>query len=128
MIQAEHRFPRFIFSCFRFLTVCTRPMDIAFALDSSDDVSSFQWQQQKDFVKEVIESLQVGPDGVHTGIMSYGAMPSVDLKLNVQNKDKQRLLQTLQGLDRAVGRRNIASLLDASKNEVGEISLRILFP
>ena len=93
-------------------------MDVAFALDSSDDVNAFQWQQQKDFVKHVIDGLKIAPDGVHTGIVSYAAMPSIDLKLNVRSKDKQQLFETVQGLGRAVGRRNIGGLLDMSKYEV----------
>ncbi|XP_028394319.1 uncharacterized protein LOC114518504 isoform X2 [Dendronephthya gigantea] len=99
-------------------SVCSKPLDVAFALDSSEDVSSFQWQRQKDFVSQVIDGLQIAPDGVHTGIVAYGAMPTVDLKLNVRNKDKQALLQSVAGLRRAVGKRNIGSLLDMSKYKV----------
>ena len=101
-----------------FLVVCSKPLDVAFALDSSDDVSSFQWQRQKDFVSDVIDGLQIAPNGVHTGIVAYAAMPTVDLKLNVRSKDKQALLQNVAGLRRAVGQRNIASLLDMSKYQV----------
>lgn len=103
--------------CF-FPTVCSKPLDVAFALDSSDDVSSFQWQRQKDFVSQVINSLRVAPKGVHAGIVAYAAMPRVDLKLNVRNKDKQALLHSVAGLRRAVGERNIGSLLDMSKYQV----------
>ena len=98
--------------------MCSKPLDVAFALDSSDDVSSFQWQRQKDLVSDVIDGLQIAPNGVHTGIVAYAAMPTVDLKLNVRSKDKQALLQNVAGIRRAVGQRNIASLLDMSKYQV----------
>jgi hypothetical protein len=100
------------------IAVCSKPLDVAFALDSSDDVSNFQWQRQKDFVSQIIDGLQIAPDGVHTGIVAYGAMPSVDLKLNVRDKDKQALIESVAGLRRAVGQRNIGSLLDMSKYQV----------
>ena len=101
-----------------FLVACSKPLDVAFALDSSDDVSSFQWQRQKDFVSKVIDGLQIAPDGVHTGIVAYAAIPTVDLRLDVRSEDKMALLQSLAGLRRAVGERNIGSLLDMSKYQV----------
>ena len=90
-------------------------MDVAFAQDSSDDVNSFQWQQQKDFVKQVIDGLRIAPDGVHASIMAYVATPSIELKLNVGNKDKQQLLNTVKELGRAAGQRDTGGLLDMSK-------------
>ena len=91
---------------------------MAFALDSSDDVNAFQWQREKDFVSEVIDGLRIAPDGVHTGIVSYAANPTVDLQMNVRTKNKQGLLQSVGGLRRAMGQRNIGSLLDTSKDQV----------
>ena len=89
-----------------FVTVCPHSMDIVFALDSSSDVHSTQWNQQKIFMKTIVNSFLIEERGTHAGIVAYSTIPSISMKLGERNV-RQEVNKALSDLPRDMGNRNL---------------------
>ncbi|KAF5892100.1 collagen alpha-3(VI) chain isoform X3, partial [Clarias magur] len=85
--------------------------DIIFLIDGSDGVGrEFPIIQQ--FVREVVETLDVGENKFQVSVVQYGDTPQVDFYLN-SHKTKEEVLNALQGLRQRGGRkRNLGRALD----------------
>jgi len=83
-------------------------MDLVFALDSSTDVATNQWTQQKDFMKKVAGGFQVQEGGTHAGVVAYSTIPSISMKLGERNV-KEEVDKALNDLPRDPGNRNLVS-------------------
>ena len=96
---------------FSFLsTACLHQLDIVFALDSSTDVASNQWTQQKEFMKKVVDGFQVGEGGTHAGVVAYSTIPSISMKLGERNV-KEEVDNAFNDLPRDPGNRNLVSYI-----------------
>lgn len=52
---------------------CHRPADLVFLIDGSYSISPPDWIKGKRFVSYLINSLDIGPDSIHVGIVVYGS-------------------------------------------------------
>lgn len=68
-----------------------KPMDIAFAVDSSDDISSQNWQYIIQFLQAMVDGIgNVNPfsTGTRFGLVSYANAPVVGFKFNTLSGSK----------------------------------------
>ena len=47
------------------------PADVVFLMDASDSITELQWEQEKNFVSELIDSLEVERTAIHVGVIVY---------------------------------------------------------
>ena len=82
---------------------CDLPADVVFLLDASASIKSGEWEQEKDFVGILIDSLAVERHAIHVGMIVYSTEIGqvVDLqpfKNRAQLKaELPKLVQTSQG-------------------------------
>ena len=56
-------------------------MDLAFILDSSGSVGSDNFQQVKDFVKDVVDFFNIGTSGTHVAVVTYSTYTRLEFNL-----------------------------------------------
>ena len=56
-------------------------MDLAFILDSSGSVGSYNFQQVKNFVKNVVDFFNIGVSGTHVAVVTYSTYPKLEFNL-----------------------------------------------
>lgn len=61
---------------------CSRSVDFAILVDSSGSVSRRNFARLKDFLKNLVSTLQISEDGWHVGIIAYSTRPEVVLRFN----------------------------------------------
>ncbi|KAM9486840.1 collagen alpha-3(VI) chain-like [Clarias gariepinus] len=85
--------------------------DIIFLVDGSDGIGrEFPIIQQ--FVREVVETLDVGENKIRVSVVQYGDTPQVDFYLN-SHRTKEEVLNALQALRQRGGRkRNLGRAFD----------------
>lgn len=65
--------------CFSFSErVCYQTTDLGFIIDSSDSISSQDFEQQKAFVKAVAQGFRISAEGTRVGVMSYSSRPFIN--------------------------------------------------
>lgn len=57
-------------------------MDFAFILDGSGSISAKNWVRIKDFVKRIVDSFDVSPQGTQFALLEYSDEPKVYLRFN----------------------------------------------
>ena len=67
---------------FILLGSCPVSVDFAFILDGSGSISRKNWGRIKDFVKQIIDSFGVSPEGTHFALLEYSDEPKVYLRFN----------------------------------------------
>ena len=63
---------------------CPTKLDLAFVLDSSGSIQYFNeqsWADMLSFVAGVVARLDIGPDSVHVGVITFGSLAQVDIYL-----------------------------------------------
>ncbi|GFS04086.1 von Willebrand factor [Elysia marginata] len=50
---------------------CDVPADVVFLMDASDSITETQWEEERNFVLELIESLEVERTAIHVGVIVY---------------------------------------------------------
>ncbi|KAK3737699.1 hypothetical protein QZH41_008038 [Actinostola sp. cb2023] len=61
---------------------CRTIVDVAFLIDSSGSIRRSQWPVMLSFVKKIIGSLEISPQGSHVAAVSYSTDPKVDFTFN----------------------------------------------
>ena len=56
-------------------------MDLAFILDSSGSVGSDNFQQVKNFVKDVVDFFNIGTSGTHVAVVTYSTYTRLEFNL-----------------------------------------------
>ena len=56
-------------------------MDLAFILDSSGSVGSYNFQQVKNFVKDVVDFFNIGTSGTHVAVVTYSTSTWLEFNL-----------------------------------------------
>ena len=56
-------------------------MDLAFILDSSGSVGSYNFNQVKNFVKNVVDFFNIGASGTHVAVVTYSTYPRLEFNL-----------------------------------------------
>ena len=56
---------------------------MVFLLDSSSTIGKDNFRKLEDFLKDVVQDLNISPDGVHVGLMQYSSYPSLEFPLDM---------------------------------------------
>ena len=56
-------------------------MDLAFILDCSGSVGSYNFQQVKNFVKDVVDFFNIGTSGTHVAVVTYSTSTRLEFNL-----------------------------------------------
>ncbi|MFT7815039.1 collagen alpha-3(VI) chain [Arapaima gigas] len=85
--------------------------DVVFVIDSSDDMI-YHFPVIQEFIRRVLENLNVGENIIRVGVVQYSDSASVDLYLN-SHTTKEGVLNAVKGLRHKGGRkRNLGRALD----------------
>ena len=82
------------FLFFNFTDCTESKSDIVFVLDSSGSVGEDNFKVMKDFVKSVVQNLNIGPDNTKVGVITFSRYPVIRLHLD-DYTDKTALLQAI---------------------------------
>ncbi|XP_076841853.1 matrilin-3b isoform X2 [Brachyhypopomus gauderio] len=79
--------------------VCkSRPLDLVFIIDSSRSVRPAEFEKVKVFLSDMVDSLDVGPDGTHVGLINYASTVKIEFRLNTHGS-KAEVKQAFSRLD-----------------------------
>ncbi|XP_073702285.1 collagen alpha-3(VI) chain isoform X3 [Garra rufa] len=91
--------------------------DIIFVIDGSEGVGR-EFPIIQEFVRRVVENLNVGENKIRVGVVQYGDLPSPDIYLN-SHRTKEGVLNGIKELRQRGGRqRNLGRALDLVSREV----------
>ncbi|XP_064163109.1 integrin alpha-2-like isoform X1 [Anguilla rostrata] len=62
------------------IQTCGGPMDVAIVLDGSNSI--WPWNPVVNFLKKLLENLDIGPDNTQVSVVQYAVDPSFEFKLN----------------------------------------------
>ena len=80
------------------MTECkTGRLDIAFVVDGSGSVGGEHFNTAKDFISEIVDNFDIGPDGVRVGFIQFDSNPTVDIRMN-QYRDKTTLQRAIMNI------------------------------
>ncbi|MBN3315480.1 ITA2 protein, partial [Atractosteus spatula] len=82
------------------LQQCGGPMDIAIVLDGSNSI--WPWPPIQNFLKNLIQNLNIGPNDAQVSIIQYAVNPSFEFKLN-QYKSKKEMIDAASKIDQKLG-------------------------
>ena len=77
---------------------------MVFLLDSSSTIGRDNFRKLEDFLKDVVQDLNVSPDGVHVGLMQYSSYPSLEFPLD-RHTSRYDVLKAIDNVS-SVGRRD----------------------
>ncbi|XP_041936501.1 collagen alpha-3(VI) chain-like isoform X4 [Alosa sapidissima] len=91
--------------------------DVIFLIDGSDGVGR-EFPIIVEFVRTVVEKLNVGENKIRVGVVQYGDNPSADIYLNA-HANKEGVLNAIRGLRQRGGRqRNLGRAIDFVSRDV----------
>ncbi|XP_062421245.1 uncharacterized protein col6a3 [Pungitius pungitius] len=91
--------------------------DVVFLVDGSDGVG-MEFPIIQEFIRRVVESLNVGENKIRIGVVQYGDSAQVDMFLNAHTT-KESVLQAVRGMKRRGGRqRNLGQALQFVNQDV----------
>lgn len=61
--------------------VCQTSVDLAFILDGSGSVGSYNFNQVKNFVKNVVDFFNIGSSGTHVAVVTYSTYSRLEFNL-----------------------------------------------
>lgn len=62
--------------------MCQTSVDLAFILDTSGSVGSYNFEKIKTFVKKVIDFFNIGSKGTHVAVVTYSTWAQVEFHLS----------------------------------------------
>ncbi|XP_013410815.1 uncharacterized protein LOC106173996 isoform X2 [Lingula anatina] len=76
---------------------CGSLADIVFVLDSSGSVGAANFEKVKDFVKDIVNDLDIGANSVRVGVVKFHSRPYSEFHLN-KYYDKKALANAVDGI------------------------------
>ncbi|XP_052826155.1 protein PIF isoform X1 [Octopus bimaculoides] len=98
---------------------CDQPVDVIILIDGSDSISDNDWVRSKNFVKELIDSFDIGQDTIHVGIIVYSSNIGDVIGLKKFHSKEtlkflaNRLHHPKDGTDTAAGIRKVTKMMEA---------------
>ncbi|KAG7510643.1 matrilin-2-like isoform X1 [Solea senegalensis] len=71
-----------------------RPIDLVFIIDSSRSVRPAEFVKAKEFLEDMVDSLEIGPDATRVGLVNYASTVQIEFLLNTYSH-KSALKQAL---------------------------------
>lgn len=108
----------FFFLCILFSAEAQGPKkDVVFLIDGSDGVGR-EFPIIVEFVRTVVEKLNVGENKIRVGVVQYGDNPNADIYLN-SHTNKEEVLNAIRGLRQRGGReRNLGKAVEFVSRDV----------
>ncbi|KAG9353745.1 hypothetical protein JZ751_011867 [Albula glossodonta] len=82
------------------IQTCGGPVDIAIVLDGSNSI--WPWQPVVDFLKKLLENLDIGPDNTQVSVIQYAVKPSFEFQLN-SYKTKDSIVAAASNIPQKLG-------------------------
>ena len=82
-------------------------VDIAFVVDSSDNVTPDAWRNFLNFIKRTVDRFHVTPRSANVGMITYGRHPKVEFKFNSLPDDKLNNYEVKRLVDDATLQRGL---------------------
>ncbi|XP_041376879.1 cartilage matrix protein-like [Gigantopelta aegis] len=96
---------------------CLQRADLVFLVDSSSSISSEDFQQLEEFLKDVAVRLPIGPNNVQMGVLQFGSHPSIAFPLDMYS-NRLDVLKGIQNLNYLGGATNTADALKYMREHV----------
>jgi len=93
-----------------YLTVC-QAADVIFILDSSGSIGFDNFQKEKEFVAEIVESFDISPDKTHVGMIVFSSNAWIEFNLDTYS-DKDSLRSGILNTNYVDGGTNTAAALN----------------
>ncbi|KAH9489252.1 von Willebrand factor A domain-containing protein 2 [Bulinus truncatus] len=93
---------------------CDDRFDIVFLIDSSGSVGFDNFRHIKDYVQNLIDNVNIGPDATQVGVATFSQSSKAEIFLN-SYKDKRALKAAVSGLKYEYGNTNTASGLKLAR-------------
>ena len=62
--------------------VCNAVADVAFIVDSSGSIGRINWRKMLEFLNEMVDELNVGPDKTHIAVVAYSTRARTEFTFN----------------------------------------------
>ncbi|XP_069121965.1 uncharacterized protein [Argopecten irradians] len=95
----------------------TNAIDLVFVLDSSASLSPTDFDITKQFVADVVDQFDIGPQNVRVGVVEFSTAISASFLLN-QFNTKDAVKKAVDGIQYSPGGTNTAAAIDKAVNEV----------
>ena len=96
----------------------TNVLDLVFALDGSDSLTTVQFEKLKEFVLKSLHSYDISRENTHVGVIEYSDQVSVKIPLH-QFSTAQQLKEAVQNIQPSKGRGVLTDqVLDKAAKEV----------
>ena len=100
-----------------FFSGCKDPADIVFVMDSSGSVGEENFQRMKEFIKDILQQLNVVSCKYRIGLVKYGSSAFVQFHLNSYNTTAE-LMTAIDGVGFSFGYTFTADALRVTREEV----------
>lgn len=75
-----------------------RPTDLVFIIDSSRSVRPAEFEKAKEFLQDMVENMEIGPDSTRVGLVNYASTVKIEFQLKTYS-DKTALKKALSRVD-----------------------------
>ncbi|KAJ7986931.1 hypothetical protein DPEC_G00333500 [Dallia pectoralis] len=82
------------------LQTCVGPLDVTIVLDGSNSI--YPWPPVVNFLKTLLENLDIGPDNTQVSILQYGVDPVFEFYLNTY-KTKESMIKAAEAIEQRGG-------------------------
>ncbi|XP_067662240.1 uncharacterized protein [Haliotis asinina] len=94
-----------------------RQLDIAFIVDTSSSLSKDDFTRVKDFLKDIVNGLNIGPNTAHVAVITYASTVNVQFRLN-RYFSSNEVYTAIDNLVYTGGATNTAGALNAAVTDV----------
>ena len=91
--------------------------DYAFLMDASGSILPDEFQELKDFVKQVIDFLRIGPSLTHIGVIEYSRGANMELSFST-SYDKEEIKRLVDNVTHTAGITRIDLALKVASEEL----------
>ena len=99
----------------------TRGVDLIFVLDSSGSVGASNFANVRNFVADLVNQLEIGPDNTRVGLINFASSAGVQFSLNT-HQDISSLLQAIASVPFTSGGTNTAAALTTLLSELSTVN------
>lgn len=102
-------------------TQCKHPADIAFLMDSSNNVRYDQFEKIKEFIKTIAKLFKISQYGTHSAVIVYGNQADLSVKMN-SNGNSSSFIKAVDQLWRVGGRRLSSKAFELAEDVLSDYS------
>lgn len=80
-----------------FLECFVSKLDLAFVVDGSGRIGQEHFDISKEFIKDIVEVFEIGPERIRVGLIQYGVLAAVEFQLN-EYMDESSVLAAIDNI------------------------------